>query len=189
MAIAVLDRCFANRFVHRMLHKALFGFAMLFCLAWSGSAALHRAPPAAATAAFHEWPSEWDGAPLRPLALSEVEHRFAERFPGSMARLTDGQQVLVLRQVNAPTRMLHPAADCFRGLGYAIAQARLERDAQQRLWRCFEATAPDGQRLRVCERIEAPDGRGFTDPSAWFWAASLGQSSGPWQAVTLVEAL
>jgi hypothetical protein len=136
-----------------------------------------------------EWPSEWDGRALRPLALSAVEQRFAARFPGAIGRFTDGERALVLRSVDAPTRMLHPAADCFRGLGYGIAQARLERDAQERLWRCFEATAPDGQRLRVCERIEAPDGRGFTDPSAWFWAASLGQSSGPWRAVTLVEAL
>ena len=143
----------------------------------------------AATTRHVEWPSEWDGRALRPLALSAVEQRFAARFPGAIGRFTDGERVLVLRSVDAPTRMLHPAADCFRGLGYAIAQTRLERDAQQRLWRCFEATAPDGQRLRVCERIEALDGRGFTDPSAWFWAASLGQSSGPWRAVTLVEAL
>jgi hypothetical protein len=147
-------------------------------------------PDAQAASARHvEWPSEWDGRALRPLALSHVEQRFAARFPGAIGRFSDGERVLVLRSVDAPTRMLHPAADCFRGLGYGIAQARLERDARQRLWRCFEASAPDGQRLRVCERIEAPDGGAFTDPSAWFWAASLGQSSGPWRAVTLVEAL
>ena len=187
MAIAVLDHCFANRFVHRMLHKALFGFAMLFCLAWSGSAALHRAPPAAATAAFNEWPSEWDGRPLRPLALSEVEHRFAERFPGSMARLTDGQQVLVLRTVLQPTRMLHPAADCYRALGFRIEQARLERDAQERLWRCFVAQRHSTQKIRVCERIVDAEGTAFTDTSAWYWAAASGRSSGPWQAVTVAR--
>ena len=140
-----------------------------------------------------EWPHEWDGRALRPLAMSEVEQRFAAHFPGAIGRFTDGERVLVLRSVSQPTRMLHPAADCFRGLGYRIEHAQLEHDARQRLWRCFEASAHAGERLpvrlRVCERIEATDGSAFTDASSWFWAASLGQSSGPWRAVTLVEAL
>ena len=59
-----------------------------------------------------ELPAQWNGEPLRPLALSEVETRFARQFPGTVARLTDGQQVLVLRTVRQPTRMLHPATDC-----------------------------------------------------------------------------
>ncbi len=140
-------------------------------------------------ARYVEWPQQWDGRALRPLALSAVEQRFAARFPGAIGRFTDGQRVIVLRRVNAPTRMLHPAADCFRGLGHRLGAVALERDARARLWRCFESTAPDGQRLRVCERIEADDGTSFIDPSSWFWAAALGQSSGPWQAVTVVEAL
>lgn len=187
MAIALLDRCFANRFVHRMLHKALFALAMLLCLAWSGSAALQRPPTAAAAAASTEWPSEWDGAPLRPLAMSAVERRFAEQFPGAIARLTDGEQVLVLRQVNAPTRMLHPAADCYRALGYGIAQARLERDLHERLWRCFVAERDSRKKIRVCERIVDAGGDAFTDTSAWYWAAASGRSRGPWQAVTLAR--
>jgi hypothetical protein len=136
-----------------------------------------------------EWPQQWDGRALRPLAMSAVEKRFAARFPGAIARFSDGERVLVMRHVDEPTRMLHPAADCFRGLGWRIAHTRLERDAQQRLWRCFEADGIDGQRLRVCERIEAGDGTAFVDPSSWFWAATLGQSQGPWQAVTVVESL
>ena len=78
----------------------------------------------------------------------------------------------------------------FRGLGWRIQHTQLERDAQQRLWRCFEAEGRDGQRLRVCERIAADDdGSAFVDASSWFWAAALGQSKGPWQAVTVVEAM
>ena len=145
-----------------------------------------RAEP---TARHVEWPTQWDGRALRPQALSAVEQRFAARFPGSIARFSDGERVLVMRQVEAPTRMLHPAADCFRGLGWRIAQTQLEHDARQRLWRCFEAEGIDGQRLRVCERIEASDGTAFVDPSSWFWAATLGQSHGPWQAITVVESL
>jgi hypothetical protein len=145
---------------------------------------------ASAAAAHHaEWPHQWDGRELRPLAMSAVEQRFAARFPGAIARFTDGEHVLVLRSVNQPTRMLHPAADCFRGLGYRIAQAQLEQDTRQRLWRCFEARRGGEPALRVCERIEAPDGSSFIDPSSWFWAASLNRSHGPWQAVTIVEAL
>ena len=136
--------------------------------------------------AAHEWPTEWDGAPLRPLAMSALEQRFAAQFPGHIARFDHGRDVVVLREVQRPTRMLHPAADCYRGLGYRIDDARLERDAQDRLWRCFIAER-GGRRVRVCERIVDAQGVSFTDASAWFWAASLGQSSGPWRAVTRVE--
>lgn len=149
------------------------------------------ATPAPAPAAPHpvEWPTEWEGRALRPLASSAVEQRFAARFPGQIGRFSDGERVLLLRRVTEATRLLHPAADCFRGLGYRVERAGLETDAQGRLWRCFEATAPDGTPLRVCERIAGDDGSAFTDASAWFWAAALGRSSGPWLAITVVEAL
>ena len=135
-----------------------------------------------------EWPSTWEGRRLRPLALSPVEMRFAAQFPGRIARLTDDEQVIVLREVRQPTRMLHPAADCYRGLGYRIVRAQLERDAQQGLWRCFVAEL-DGNRLRVCERIVDAQGHTYTDASSWFWAAQLGRSTGPWQAITTAKPL
>lgn len=146
--------------------------------------AREAAPLREATRAV-EWPLRFDNRPLRPLALSPVEQRFASAFPGAIGRFSDGERLLVLRDVQRPTRMLHPAADCYRGLGYAIADARLERDDRQRLWRCFEARR-GMQRLRVCERIADATGLAFTDTSAWFWAAALGRSTGPWQAVTTV---
>ena len=136
-----------------------------------------------------EWPRQWDGVPLRPLALSAVEERFAARFPGRIARFDNGAATLVLREVRVPTRMLHPATDCYRGLGYRIELARLERDRAQRLWRCFTARRDGSAALRVCERIEAPDGQVFTDGSAWFWAATLRDTTGPWRAVTTVRPL
>ena len=94
----------------------------------------------------------------------------------------------MLRDVARPTRALHPAGDCFRGLGYRIEQTQLQRDADARLWRCFIAER-DGERVRVCERIVDAQGRDFVDASSWFWAAALGRSSGPWRAMTRVEAL
>ena len=179
-----LERCFGNRFLNRIAHKAVFGALMASCLLWSAASALRTPAHLAQATAFHEWPSHWDGAPLRPVALGAVEQRFAERFPGAIARLTDGRRSLVLRQVNAPTRMLHPAADCYRALGWRIGETRLERDPQGRLWRCFITDGRDGQKLRVCERIVDAHGTAFTDTSAWYWAALTGRSSGPWQAVT-----
>lgn len=160
---------------------------ILFCCALA-PLALSRSGATATHPGGTEWPSTWQGRALRPLALSEIEQRFAARFPGRIARLTDGEQVLVWREVQRPTRMLHPAADCYRGLGYRITQARLEHDEQQRLWRCFVAER-DGQRLRVCERIVGSDGQAYTDTSSWFWAAQLGQSTGPWQAFTVARAM
>jgi hypothetical protein len=151
--------------------------------------ALTHSPPPALTAPHTEWPRAWQGQPLQPLAMSTVEHRFAAHFPGRIARfaVADGSE-LVLREVQRPTRMLHPAVDCWRGIGWRIEATRLETDAQALLWRCFEASR-EGQRVRVCERIVDADGQAFSDASAWFWAASLNRSRGPWQAVTRVEGL
>lgn len=144
-----------------------------------------------------EWPERYEGTRIRPLALSDVEQRFAAQFPGAIARFTDERRVITLRQVNAPTRKLHPAADCYRGLGYRVSDIALSQRAPRAsaagpgarasgpalLQRCFIATK-QGRSLRVCEYIEDAAGRGFTDTSAWYWAALLGESEGPWLAVT-----
>ena len=182
---------FENSLNHRVRHKLLWAVLLPLCMLWPVLATLHQ--PAGAQPAPHsasELPSHWQGRALRPLALSEVEQRFARNFPGTLSRMTDGQQTLVLRSVDQPTRMLHPAADCYQALGYRIAAQQLERDQDQQLWRCFEATPSGaGPRLRVCERIEDAAGQGFTDTSAWYWAAVMGQSQGPWQAITVASTL
>lgn len=165
----------------RALALALMAAALLPLLGRAGAAA-------SPTASAAEWPLEIDGQPLRPLALTAVEQRFADRFAGRIGRFESTDAVWVLRDVLRPTRALHPASDCFRALGYRLETARLETDAESRLWRCFVAEQ-GGQRLRVCERIVDADAQAFTDTSAWFWAATLKQSSGPWRALTRVEAL
>jgi len=162
---------------------ALLAICALAPLAWPRGAAV--AGPEKAPA---ELPREWNGRALRPLALGRVEARFAAQFPGRIERLTDEESVLVWREVRTPTRMLHPATDCYRGLGYRVVEARLERDPEARLWRCFVAER-DGRRVRVCERIEDAKGVAFTDASSWFWAAQLGRSTGPWRAITVATPL
>lgn len=177
-----------NTLHHRVLGKAVLAISALAC-ALAGAPPSHDA--AAPARAAIELPATWQGEPVRPLALSAVEQRFAERFPGSVARLTDGRQIVVLRQVHQPTRMLHPAADCYRGLGYRIEGERLERTANTDdapLQRCFTARK-HGVALRVCEQIEDARGQRFADTSAWYWAAVMGKSEGPWRAVTVTRPL
>ena len=181
----MFDNSLANRFLFKCLCALLLPACMLYSVVTAATGDRHA--PANEAAGF-ELPAQWQGRPLRPLALSEVEQRFARQFPGTLARLTDGEQVLVLRAVQRPTRMLHPAADCYRALGYAIHHAQLRLDAQSQLWRCFEARRA-GSALQVCERITDAGGAGFTDTSAWYWAALLGQSQGPWQAITVARTL
>lgn len=136
-----------------------------------------------------EWPRELDGRSLRPLAFSDVERRFADRFPGAIGRFTDGESTIVLRRVTAPTRMLHPAVDCYRGLGYRVVSHALEQEASPgdgaspRLKRCLVAEKK-GRQLRVCENIVDGKGQVYTDTSAWYWAAVMGRTQGPWLAVT-----
>jgi hypothetical protein len=131
-----------------------------------------------------DWPTHFRDQPLTQLPLSELEQRFARRFPGAIARFTDGERVLVLRQVTRPTRQLHPASDCFAALGFTVERARPYVDDTGNTWSCFAAER-DGTRLRVCERIRDSEGREWTDTSAWFWAAQYG--GGPWWATTVVE--
>jgi hypothetical protein len=165
--------------------RIAFLLLVVVAAAWPAFGPGRTSPPVGAAAL--EWPRELDGRPLRPQALGPVEQRFAARFPGAIGRFDDGRRVVILRHVTAPTRMLHPATDCFRGLGYRIADERLERTADATLQRCFVAER-EGTRLRVCETIRDADGRVYTDASSWFWAAALARSRGPWLATTTAEA-
>lgn len=179
---------FDNTFLHRVLYKLACALVLPLCLGWAVWKAWAQPPAPVVAPPSIEFPSEWQGRPLRPLALTEVEQRFARRFPGTLARLTDGRDVLVWRTVLQPTRMLHPAADCYKGLGWQVGAQELRLDDRDELWRCFEASHA-GERLRVCERIVDAAGSGFTDASAWYWAALLGESRGPWQALTVASPL
>jgi len=137
-----------------------------------------------------EWPTTFRSQPLTQLALTPLEARFAQRFPGAIARFAAGREVLLLRHVTQPTRQLHPASDCFRAAGFAISPPRASTADDGSAWRCFVATR-DGARLRVCERIASADGaQAWTDASAWFWSAlQSGPRGGPWWATTVITPL
>jgi hypothetical protein len=142
-----------------------------------------------ASSAFTGWPLEFEGRALRELPLSERESRFAEDFLGRIGRFTDGSREIVIRWVEEPTRKLHPAADCFKGIGYDVRPLPAQADGGGALWGRFEAVRGT-ETVDVRERIfEAGGGvqQGSSDVSEWYWAAVLGRTSGPWWAVTVAE--
>ncbi len=144
------------------------------------------APAITSAKAFPGWPATYEGRALTPLPMTPREVAFADGFPGRIGRFSDGQREIVLRYVTVETRRLHPASDCYRGLGYAVEPRPLRRDAQGEMMGCFRA-AKGAESYEVCEAIT--DGRGHTwpDVSAWYWQALFGQSSGPWWSRVVAE--
>ncbi len=142
--------------------------------------------PAAATAGFDGWPSTYEGRPLTPLPLSAREQSFAEGFPGRIARFSDGRREIILRHVAAATRRLHPASDCYKGLGFDIEPLPLRRDANGQPLGCF--TARKGEtRQTVCEGLRDTEGAAWSDVSQWYWEALFGQSRGPWWSIVVAQ--
>ena len=158
----------------------------MLCSFWSMHQANAKATDVQTQHLFVEWPYEWQGTPLRPLALSDVETRFADNFPGAITRMTDGHRMFIFRQISEPTRKLHPAPDCYKGLGYSIRNEVLQHDANDLLWRCFIATRGD-KSIQVCEHIENMQGQSYTDTSAWYWSALMNPKTGPWMTITIAQ--
>ena len=152
---------------------------------WSG----HGSRSAPVTEVTPDWPPTFEGRPLEPLPLSADERRFMQAAAGAVQRFTDGSREIVMRWVTQPTRRLHPASDCYRGLGYTVGVAQITRTDDGEQWRCFDVhRGKDGRDDRhVCERIVDHDGRAWTDVSSWYWAASLEQSQGPWLVTTVAS--
>lgn len=140
----------------------------------------------ALSSTFPGWPSKYEGLPLTPLPMSAREARFAQDFPGRIGRFSDGAREIILRWVAEPTRNLHPASDCFRGIGYRIAPLPLKRDASGKVMSCFRA-GREGASLTVCEGVTGATGRSWPDVSSWYWSALFGPPSGPWWSVVVAQ--
>jgi hypothetical protein len=135
--------------------------------------------------AFPGWPAHFEGRELKMLPLEERERRFMEDFPGRIARFTDGEREIIIRWVTEGTRKLHPASDCFEGVGYNVHPLPLRVDGAGERWGSFKAVRGNEQ-LRVYERIYTDTGQSWTDVSAWYWAAGE-NALGGWWAVTVAE--
>jgi hypothetical protein len=146
------------------------------------------APPrlAPVSRTFPGWPARFEGLPLIALPLSPIEVRFQDQFPGRVGRFTDGKREIILRYVEQGTRKLHPAGDCFKANGYALAPLPMTVNGTER-WSGFRATR-GGAAMEVRERIVDSAGVQWSDVSAWYWAVQMGQTTGPWWAVTVAHA-
>jgi hypothetical protein len=166
----------------------LFAAALLLAAMWPLIPASPTTAPTKKNLTVEWAEAEWlpPDASLMRLRLSTLEERFARQFPGHIARFTDARGEWIVRVMDKPTRMLHPAADCFRGMGYEVTPPRVRMDHRGENWRCFTASR-NGRKLRVCERIFDARGSRWTDTSSWYWSALLAVD-GPWWAVTRVEA-
>ena len=132
----------------------------------------------------------WIAAPLpggvTPLALNPRDVKFAEQFPGRIAAFAGDQSTWIVRWVARPTRKLHPAGDCLRATGYTVVPQPIFAEANGAHWGVVTASR-GREKLIVRERIIDAKGREFTDVSAWFWAAILEKSPGPWWCLTRIE--
>lgn len=135
--------------------------------------------------AFPGWPTHFAGRPLTMLPLTPLEDSLQKEFPGRVGRFSDGQREIILRWVTQETRKLHASSDCFKANGYRIEALPIKREGEA-FWSRFTATRGK-VRLEVAERIYAPGGGQWSDVSAWYWAAQLGRTRGPWWAVTVAS--
>jgi hypothetical protein len=162
---------------------------LFFILCLAAALVPLRSTSAPRTATPNSFP-RWSSAPLptelTPVKPSAREARFAAGFPGQIGVFTDGRRTYVVRWVCTPTRKLHPASDCLRALGYNVKPTPIFASADGTHWGTSKAQRK-AESLRVLERIVDTTGHEWTDVSAWFWAAALGRSIGPWWAVTIFE--
>jgi exosortase/archaeosortase family protein len=175
---------------------AIFAVAAILAALAPNQSSAAATSSASTAAAFPGWPSQWDGIDLEPMPLSDVESDFAADFPGRLAvfQTQEGPRSrrIILRWVNQPTRKLHSSSDCLRASGFAVKEEPdVLSGSKPERWATWSAYHPDLGPFLVRERIYEATGNltaaQWTEVSRWFWSASLGRSSGPWWAVTILE--
>ncbi len=133
-----------------------------------------------------KFPTTFESKSLRQLELSEREEFFLNGFPGEIRRFTDGEREIIIRFVTNATRKLHPSADCFSAIGYAIKPLPIKIDESLQKWACFNANKGE-ENLKVCERIYAENGESWTDVSSWYWSAISNGNEQDYWSVTVAE--
>lgn len=166
----------------RTFGVAIFGLASL-AAAVAPTLSIRDRPSAVAPGA--PWPTRYEGRPITPIPAAPEDALLASRFPGQVARFSDGRRQIVLRRMSSATRRLHPARDCFRATGHVITPAPM-RVTRGQAASCFSASRA-GRTLLVCEQVRDAGGRSWPDIPSWYWSALLGASDGPWTAALTVE--
>ena len=147
---------------------------------------MSESPGTAKNDRFPGWPALYEGRALTELPLSQREAAFTTDFPGRVGRFSDGKREIIIRWLDAPTRRLHPAADCLRGSGYRITPLPVRRDESGAAMGCFRATRAADD-LMICELIRDGRGGSWPDVSAWYWSAMLSSSPGPWWSFVVAQ--
>jgi len=182
MGVARSEPWFQIGFVEAIFFSACF-FAAL--RPWVGG---HASEPVDAIAGgFPGWTVLTELSQTNPRALSPRDAGFARQFPGKISAFDDGTYTWVARWIAQPTRKLHPAADCLRASGYVVHPEPIFAGNGGDHWGVVSAVRGP-EKLTVRERIVDRDGGEFTDVSAWYWAAVLEKSRGPWWCLTRIDA-
>ena len=143
-------------------------------------------PAAGGTAVFPGWPETFEGRRLQPMSAGPQDRFFTRDFPGRVARFASADRQVVIRWVNAPTRRLHPATQCFEGAGYQIEPRPMRRAADGALMSCF-AAHKHSEALLVCEQLRDERGSSWPDVSAWYWSALAAPAGSGWWSYVIVE--
>jgi hypothetical protein len=147
---------------------------------------LGKARETATGSDFPGWPTRYEDRDLREMPLTPREIGFVRDFSGRVGRFHDGRREIIIRWVGAPTRRLHPAADCYRGSGYTVTPLPAGKDETGAVMSCFRAGL-NGSRTRVCEVIRDQRGNTWPDVSAWYWNAVIGSARGPWWSYVVAD--
>ena len=162
-----------------MSRLAIAAFLLLCVAAGSSPAWAPRVRADQTSNDFPGWgtlvPGGWTPLPLEP-----TEAAYAESFPGRVARFEKGNQQLVVRYIEQPSRRVHPSHHCLAASGYHVERASSQHDPDVGIWIATRGV----QRMRVEEWFVSADGHKQGDVSAWYWSAVLGRSRGPWIAYT-----
>jgi hypothetical protein len=148
--------------VNRLMSGCTIAAFLLAALAAALAPLLGSNDARATNAGFPGWPAQYEGRSLTALPLTPRENSFVRDFPGRVGRFSDGEREIIIRWVDAPTRRLHSAADCFRGIGYSITPMPVRKNASDAAMSCFRA-GHDGDAVAVCEMIRDEHG------SIWPW--------------------
>lgn len=132
------------------------------------------------------WPETWNDQPLEPLALTAKEAVFAQGFPGEIRKFRAGSDLLILRWMAQPSRKLHPAADCFKAMGFTVKPLPWVVLDEKERFGSFSAQK-GAEKLLVKERIWSATGSQFEEVSAWYWHALLNPNEAPWWSVTVIS--
>ena len=134
--------------------------------------------------AFHpqslHWPTQFEGSSIHLIPALPNQRAFVGLYPGATTTFQSAGRNLIIRHATRGTRRLHAIETCLREAGYQITRRSIDSEN----WLTYFAINPE-ESLHIRERIS--DGsRSWTQPSSWFWHATLHPHAGPWQATTVI---